>query len=197
MPLRQVVAAEGEYYHVYNRGALRTILYYSPKMYTMFLSLMTMYAEVCKISVIALCLMPNHFHILIRVNEGGRADRFLMLLCGVYSKRINKDLRRTGTIYEGRYKIKHVKTDSYFKCLCKYIHRNPVKAGLVSHPGSWMYSNYAECVSERDFITAEHKMVHDVFGNAQEYARYVLTDLHSTKIDDEDLAKDLADMRLV
>ncbi|MCX6141160.1 MAG: transposase, partial [Candidatus Kapabacteria bacterium] len=103
MPARSTIAYEGEYYHVFNRGALRMTLFFNPKMYDLFLKLLTLYAEKCKIRVISLCLMPNHFHLLIRVEKGGSVDQFMQRLCCGYSRKINRFLARTGTIYEGRY----------------------------------------------------------------------------------------------
>ena len=197
MPIRKIVAAEGQYYHVYNRGALRTMLFFSPTMYHLFLQLLEVYAEQFHISIIAVCLMPNHFHIVIRVDPGGRVDLFMHLLCGVFSKRINWYLKRTGTIFEGRYHMKHVTSESYFKCLCRYVHRNPVKAGLTAHPADWDYSDARECLGGRKYIKSDHAFITSVFGSAVAYEAYLLDNMHSTKIDDADLARDLAEMKLV
>ncbi|MBK7412694.1 MAG: transposase [Ignavibacteria bacterium] len=197
MPKRKTVAAVGECYHIYNRGALRMLLFFSPTMYYLFLTLMQVYAEKCNVVIIAVCLMPNHFHLLVRVEAEGRVDLFMHMLCGEYSRRVNAQLKRTGTIYEGRYQMKHVTTDSYFKCLCRYIHNNPIKGTLVRHPAEWVYSNLRETLGLRSLIQAAHSFIIEVFGSAEKYESYLLENIHSTKIDDLELAKDLADMRLV
>ncbi len=197
MPKRMTEAAEGEFYHVFNRGALRTSLFYSTPMYHLFITMMHHFAESCGITLVAVCLMPNHFHMLIRVGKDGKVDRFMRLLCGGYSRRVNGILRRTGTIYEGRFHIKHVSTDNYFRCLCKYIHLNPVKAALADHPTKWNYSNYLECTGSRKLFHTDHQFITKMFGSVRRYEAFVMENIHSTKIEDENLAKDLADMRLV
>ena len=71
MPRRNVQFIEGEYYHIYNRGALRNLLFANDAYYHLFAQFLDRYGTECRISVIGICLMPNHFHLLIRVDEGG------------------------------------------------------------------------------------------------------------------------------
>jgi REP element-mobilizing transposase RayT len=195
MPARKTVAHNGEYYHVYNRGALRMTLFFTPHMYSLFLKLLTEFAERCHITIIALCLMPNHFHLLIRVEAGGSVDQFMQRLCSGYSRRINRFLSRTGTVYEGRYHIKHVKDDNYFKALCRYIHLNPVKAALAEDPSTWEYSNYQESLGRRANIPGEHSIISEMFGGAKFYEAFVHDGISSIPIDNAQLAADLAEMR--
>ncbi|HLP29516.1 MAG TPA: transposase [Candidatus Didemnitutus sp.] len=195
MPARTTVPHEGEFYHVYNRGALRMTLFFTPNMYDLFLRLLAVFAERCHISIVAICLMPNHFHLLIRVDEGGTVDQFMQRLCSGYSRRVNQFLTRSGTMFEGRYKIKHVKNDNYFKALCRYIHLNPVKAALVEHPSAWEYSNYNECLGYRNMINGEHTFVGDMFGGQKNYGAFVHEGMSRNSIDNADLAADLAEMR--
>jgi len=197
MPKRKLVAATGQYYHIFNRGALKGLLFYTPAMYHLFLSMIQVFAERFHISIIAVCIMPNHFHLLVYVEEEGRVDEFMRLLCGSYSRRVNFQLKRTGTIYEGRYHIKRVTSDGYFECLCRYIHLNPVKAALVDHPANWDYSNVHEVLGLRRMIHGDHDRIVQHFRSVGRYEKYLLHDVHSTLIKDPDLAKDLAEMRIV
>ncbi|MBS1561157.1 MAG: transposase [Bacteroidetes bacterium] len=197
MPPRSLTPAQGEYYHVYNRGACKMTLYHSPDSYILFLKLATKYAKKYRISLIAICLMPNHFHLVVRVDEEGQLDMFMQMLCGVFSRKQNELLRRTGTIYEGRYQIRHVRDDAYFKTLCRYVHRNPVKAGLVDHPLKWKYSNYAEVIGSRSFLSGDHQAIVTSFGGRDEYEAFVMLQEQPSTDLDEKLAQDLVEMYIL
>ncbi len=73
------------------------------------------------------CLMPNHFHILVREKVEGGLSKFMGKLATAYSMYFNKKNNRTGTLFEGRFKAKHANADEYLKYLFAYIHLNPVK----------------------------------------------------------------------
>jgi putative transposase len=70
--------------------------------------------------------------------------RLPQLVFNSYGKAYNKRYDHSGTLFEGRYKAKHVDSDCYLRHLCRYIHANPVKDGLVEHLEEWPYSNYLE-----------------------------------------------------
>ena len=75
----------------------------------------------------AYCLMPNHFHLLIREKSDDGITMFMKKIMTGYSMYINKKYERTGTLFEGRFKAEHVFDDEYLKYLFSYIHLNPVK----------------------------------------------------------------------
>ncbi len=197
MPNRRIKFAEGEYYHLYNRGALRQTLFYSPNKYHMYLALVQHYASEFGITIISICLMPNHFHILIRVERDGNVSEFMKRVCLVYSKRVNMDLRRTGTIFQGRYQAKHINSQSYLRQICIYIHANPVKASLVDGPGEWDYSNFLECVGKRDLIKCDTSVVRGLYPSSLEYENAVMAYSIQARVSDKQLVADLASMRLV
>ncbi len=197
MPYRPIAAVAGEYYHVYNRGAMRMVLFFQPAMYHLFLRLLTVYAEKCGITVVAVCLMPNHFHLLVRIEEGGDVSACMQRLCRTYSAIINKILNRSGTIFEGRFHMRHVATDQYFRALCRYIHLNPVQAGIVPRPELYEYSNYLECIGRRDVIRGGHGVIQSYFGGAGVYERFILEGLHNLRLVDFDLSEALAAMKTV
>ncbi len=197
MPRRKVLAEEGKIFHICNRGALKTTLFFNTYMYELFIDLLHQYAEQYKITIISLCLMPNHVHILIRVEEGGDVPTFVRVLCSTYSKRINYQLRRSGTIFQGRYYMKKVTTDRYFRNVCRYIHLNPFKAGLVDHPAKWEYSDFQETLLQRKHIRSAHSIVSEFFGSHTAYENFVVENMHKNYIEDAELAKDLAELNLV
>ncbi len=192
MPGRNIEVHEGEFYHVYNRGALKETLFIELRMYDLFLNYLQRFAKECCISVVVVCLMPNHFHLLVRVEKGGNLSSFMQRLCWCYSRRINSILHRTGTIFQGRYQLKHVPSTSYFKQLCGYLHLNPVKGSLVDSPLDWPFSNYLECVGLRRRIVGRQDLLLEVFGGEEAYRTYVADVMTNRRVKNRQLIADLA-----
>ena len=139
--------SEGEYYHVYNRGVDKRDIYLDnadrlrfnrllhianstkPVVYKLVQRLPLDKVEVGErlVAIGAYCLMPNHFHLLVKeIKEGGITSFMEKLMTG-YSKYFNKRNNRTGALFQGRFKAEHVDRDEYLKYLYAYIHLNPVK----------------------------------------------------------------------
>jgi len=127
--------------------------------------------------VIAYCLMPNHYHFLLRPEEDGVLSRFIQRLFNSYTQAFNKQHGRSGTLFEGRAKSVLVDTDEYILHLCCYIHLNPVKAGLVGHPAAWSYSNYLEWVERRDGTLVDRAFVRAYFPAATDYESFVVSEV--------------------
>ena len=108
------------------------------------------------IDLIAYCLMPNHFHLIVQIKQvtGSmkRADgriasfytipEFIRRLCITYSHKFNKQQSREGAVFQGRFKIKYIPDDSSVLQVCRYAHINPVVANLVTKPEQWLFSDY-------------------------------------------------------
>ncbi len=94
------------------------------------------------------CLMPNHFHILIKVTEPKGVSDFMHRLITSYSKYFNTKNERTGTLFEGRFKAKHIDKDVYLKYLFAYIHLNPIK--LIN--SNWKESSEIDIDSSKKFL---------------------------------------------
>ena len=141
--------ASGEFYHLYNRGTEKRDIFLSHTDYARFLTLLYLANQeiptVLKIQgqtleelveersgaplvdIAAYCLMPNHFHLLVRGIEDGDIGKFMQKLTTGYTMYFNKKNERTGTLFQGRYKATHVADDRYLRYLISYIHLNPVK----------------------------------------------------------------------
>ncbi len=161
MPPRRVHFAPGEYYHIYNRGSGRNPIFREQANYLFLLGKLKKYANELSVAVIAYCLMPNHYHFLLRQDGLFAAGLVPQRLFNSYSKAFNKRYNRTGTLFEDRFKAIHVDREGYLLHLCRYIHANPVKDGLVARLEDWPYSNYHEWIGERhgslvdmEFVTA-------------------------------------------
>ena len=101
------------------------------------------------IEIVAYCLMPNHFHLLIYEKDSGGISRFMQKLTTSYSMYFNKKYTRTGGFFERPFKAKHVDDDNYLKYLFAYIHLNPVK---ISDEESWNGKRIAKPETAKDFL---------------------------------------------
>ena len=126
------------------------------------------------VTVIAYCLMDNHYHFLLRQNGVIEVSKFMQAVFNVYTKAFNTKYKHSGTLFEGPYKAIHVDRNEYLFQLCRYIHRNPLEAGLVVKPEQWHYSNYAEFIGKRNGTLVDHEFVKMNFGSSEAYEDFVM-----------------------
>ena len=91
-----------------------------------------------------------------------------------YTKAFNRRYGRSGTLFEGPYRAIHVDRDSYLLHLCRYIHANPVKHGLVSDLAQWPYSNYLDWIGARNGGLIDRAFVQECFPVTGSYRQFVL-----------------------
>lgn len=143
--------AINEYYHVYNRGTDKRIIFVDEHDYKRFIVLLYLCNGTTKIDIRghfnegrtfvdlydiergeelvdigAYSLMPNHFHLLLHERIEGGISEFMRKLCTAYAMYFNKKHKRVGTLFESRFKAKHANFDEYLKYLFAYIHLNPI-----------------------------------------------------------------------
>ncbi len=138
----------GGYYHVYNRGVDKQIIFRTEQDYKTFLSFLQLYlapplqgesSQAKKlppskklknyygdVSLISYCLMPNHFHLFVRQKSDHGMDHFMRSLCTKYVRYFNSHYKRIGPLFQGPYKAVMVTNEYQFTYLTKYIHRNPL-----------------------------------------------------------------------
>ena len=148
MPKREIVVETGKYYHLYNRGVNKGNIFFSDRNYSYFLFLMDRYFKDTA-DILAYCLMPNHFHKVIRVKSDSFLKESLHPFLLTYSKAINREQDRVGPLFQGRYQVNPIDDDGYLLDCVKYIHLNPVKAKLVAEPILWKYSSYSDYVLKK------------------------------------------------
>jgi len=147
---RNLEFSQGEYYHIYNRGTEKRAIFTKKSDYERFIALLylangTSAVHISNhqgstlmtlldlnrgdplIEIGAYCLMPNHFHLIVRESEKGGVSRFLQKLATGYTMYFNKRYERTGSLFQGRFKAKHIDNDEYLKYLIAYVHLNPIK----------------------------------------------------------------------
>jgi len=180
MPRREVQLCAGEYYHLYNRGNNRERIFYERENYSFFLRRVWKYL-VPVLEIIAYCLMPTHYHLLIRVktsevseNLGGLgASKAMMKFAVSYTKAMNKRYDRVGALFQGAFKAKHIAENSYLVHLSRYIHLNPVMVGLAKRPKDWEFSSYRECIGLRDGALPNPEIVMSQFPSPEAYREFV------------------------
>ena len=148
MPERKFPFVPGEYYHLYNRGNSKQDIFLDKSDYSRFQRMLFLcnghqpikfdYVHESKIffydflqkerlvSIGAYVLMPNHFHILLTPIEEGDVSKFMQKLSTGYSMYFNNKYKRTGGLFEGKFKAKYIDNDVYLKYLYAYIHMNPL-----------------------------------------------------------------------
>jgi putative transposase len=177
--------AAGEYYHLYNRGARQLSIFREDSNYHFVLRKVHYYATDLNLSVIAYCLMPNHYHFLVRQNAEKPAGLLPQLVFNSYTKAYNKRYDHHGTLFERRYKAKRIARANYLIHLCRYIHANPVKDGLVAEPQDWSYSNYREWTNLRQGTLVDRDFIHENFPTTTAYRDFVYDYLRSRQLPDD------------
>jgi len=146
---RSIKFIPGEIYHIYNRGTEKRNIFSSRRDYERFLALLYLsngeipvhsqlqgstLKEVQKndqgkklVEIIAYCLMPNHFHLLVSEKNQNGISRFMQKLITAYTMYFNKLHERSGALFQGKFQARHVFDERYFFYLISYIHLNPVK----------------------------------------------------------------------
>jgi REP element-mobilizing transposase RayT len=175
----------GHYYHLYNRGAHKLTIFPEDENYVFALYRIKKYCADFDLSMIVYCLMPNHYHFLVRQNGEHPAGLLPQRVFNSYTKAYNKRYKHSGTLFERRYQAKHVDSDNYLRHLCRYIHTNPVKDGLVAYLEEWPYSNYPEWLGLRDGTLVDRQFIADFFGSGEDYKKFVKEYLLTRELPDE------------
>ena len=129
------------YYHIINRGVEQRVVFEEARDYEYFEELMCFYANSYGITMHNYCLMPNHYHLLVEI-EQPNLSRFMKQLGMSYSIYFNKKQKRSGHLWQGRFKSWYVTDEAYLYTLMIYIEQNPLKANIVKDMAEYPYSSY-------------------------------------------------------
>jgi len=129
-----------------NRGRRAENIYLDKLDHKAFVKLLQETSEAWNIRIAAYCLMPNHYHMLVHTPDGN-ISRAMRHVNGVYTQRFNSRHHLDGQLFRGRYKSILVNGDSYLLQLVRYIHRNPVKAGMVEDLKAYSWSSHKAYLS--------------------------------------------------
>ena len=184
VPQRGNVFASGHYYHIYNRGAGRAPIFFNEQNFDYCLDLIARYRKSYGASIIAYCLMPNHYHLLLRQETDLPLSKFVGVVFNAYVQAVNQQQERTGTLFAGRFKHIWIDRDEYLIHLCRYIHLNPVSAHLVSQPAEWAFSNYREWIGQRSEVLCDERFMQEFVPIVGTY-RVFVEDYHEQRAFDK------------
>jgi putative transposase len=172
MARRPRLFAAGVLYHVIVRGNQRQKTFTSDSDYQAYVERLVRYREKYGYVLHAYCLMPNHVHLLVESSEMPLA-KFMQGLQQSYSQYFNVKHHKTGHLFEGRYKAIICQKDEYLLELIRYIHLNPVRAGMVKTPERYRYSGHHAYLQGKATETIDPAKVLSILGGKQGYRRFV------------------------
>jgi putative transposase len=137
------------YHHVMNRAGAKRWVFIRDEHRQAFIEALQHVVKIDSIEIHAYCLMGNHFHLLIR-SPRSNLSQAMQRLFSMFTRRFNRIEKIDGPLFRGRFKSIAVGQDEYLRELCRYIHRNPVTAGLVQHPSDYAWSSYQIYAGKRE-----------------------------------------------
>ena len=152
------------------RGNHRQEIFLEPSDFEWFLAQVARVKTVLPFRLFAYCLMPNHLHLLIEVLEAPLSAIMHRLLLP-YARYLNHRLGRVGHVFQDRFKSILCANDSSLQQLTRYIHLNPIKAGLAADPAAWPYSGHLEYLGRSDRGLVDQELVLSTFGDDVERSR--------------------------
>lgn len=173
--------AEDSFYHIYNRGVNKRVIYKDTDDYAVFLNLIKRYLDdkpakdakgreyewlYEKIELLAFCLMPNHFHLFVFQHDKDSVTRLLHNVCTAYTTYFNKKYNRVGPLFQDRFKAVRITSDSYLLHITRYIHLNP------QNYKSWEFSSYTYYLGRKNASWLQPKRVLGNFSD-EEYEKFV------------------------
>lgn len=192
MPLRTTPLVNGQYYHIYNRGVEKRRIFGSKNDYHRFLKTLQYYqldnpkprfsrfSHLSKIDqlnkiveIVSYCLMPNHFHVLIKQIEDNGISIFVSKLINSYTKYFNTKYNRVGPLFQGQFKAILIENDEQLIHLSRYIHLNPLVAHLVKGLEEYKWSSYNEFLYPNFNGFCSKQIILDFFNSPEGYQKFI------------------------
>lgn len=173
-------------HHVIQRGNNRQAIFSSVADYQMLLALLDEYAKKFSVAIHAYVLMSNHFHLLVTPQTADGLPQMMQAVGRRYVRYFNDAQKRSGTLWEGRYKSTLIQTDRYLLACMAYIDLNPVRAGLVAQAGDYPWSSYGHYAGLRsDKLMTPHALLWELgntpFAREAAYAELVQSGLSTVQ----------------
>lgn len=155
----------GGYYHLYNRGVEKRPIFYDRQDYQTFLFYLDAYLSSpeqlamryprlrpnliehnmhTRIKLLSYCLMPNHIHLLVFQSGARDYSQLMKQLTNAHTQYFNQKYARVGSLFQGPFKARFIENESSLVNVANYIHQNPVRAGLATQPGTYVWSSWQE-----------------------------------------------------
>ncbi len=136
----------GEIYHIINRANARLPIFFKEEDYILFESILVEAKEKYNMRILAYCLMPNHFHLVLYSNKDGDIQKFMQWVTLTHTQRwhIQNGTVGSGHLYQGRYKSFIIEKDKHLLSVIRYVERNPLRAKLVKKAENWSFSSLSK-----------------------------------------------------
>lgn len=201
MPKRREIFASGEVYHIYNRGVEKRVIFEHTREYQHFLELLQFYQRLHHlrfskltsqervkiitdekgeplVEILCYCLMPNHFHLVLKQIVDLGVPRFVQLIGNGYSHYFNKLHERVGPLFQGKFKAVRIQDNKQLLHVSRYLHLNPVVSSLVERPDEYPWSSFQEYITgqkgfcSKDLILGQFKTIASYQKFVEDYADY-------------------------
>lgn len=150
-------------YHIMMRGINKQQIFFAPEDYRLFEFLLYRYKEECGFDLLAYCLMGNHIHLLIHERDE-TIGNVIKHIGTSFVYRYNTKYERTGHLFQDRFRSEPVDSEAYLLTVFRYIHNNPVKAGITKNAEDYSYSSAREYLRSKSGI-CDQTLIRIVFGN--------------------------------
>ena len=141
MPRTSRAPAGGYCYHVLNRGNARAKVFHKDQDFQAFLDMIAEASLRQPMRILAYCLMPNHFHLVLWPRHDGDISRWVHWLLTTHVRRYQKHYHSSGHVWQGRFKSFPIQEDDHLRVVLRYVERNPLRAGLVERAEDWGWSS--------------------------------------------------------
>jgi putative transposase len=131
------------WYHVLNRGNRRDAVFHKPADYDAFVQTIVDAQSRLAVDILGYCLMPNHFHMVIRTHGDGDLGRWMQWVLTAHARRYHSHYKTSGHVWEGRFKAFPIQEDEHLVSVLRYVERNALRAELVLRAEDWKWSSVA------------------------------------------------------
>jgi len=196
MAIRKTILATGEVYHILNRSVQKLPIFQGKRECNFFLEAMEYYLQVeppvklslyktnkdkfnikkddnFLVSVIAYCLMPNHFHLILKQLAEEGIKKYIQRLTNSFAHYYSKKYESSGHLFGGNFKAVHVGSDEQLWHLSRYLHLNPVSGYLVENPKDYLFSSYGIYLGEKKSNFVDPSLVMENFSSPGKYKSFV------------------------
>lgn len=189
MPRRPRLSLPNVPLHLIQRGNNRQVCFVADEDYRFYLEWLGDYAGRAGCRIHAYVLMTNHVHLLVSADRDDAPGEMMKALGQRYVQYFNRTYRRSGTLWEGRYRSCPVQAETYLLACQRYIELNPVRAAMVAHPADYRWSSYrANAHGEVDALISPHAVYHaiglDEVGRQATYRELFRHELEPSLVDD-------------
>jgi putative transposase len=169
------------WYHVMNRGRQREEIFADSQDFNVFLKLLEESTLLWGGRISAYCLMSNHYHLLIQTPRAN-LSRAMRHIDGIYTQRFNRRHKAVGQLFAGRYRSILIDADAYLLQVVRYIHRNPLRAGMAARPDKYPWTSHPGYLSDEkrwDWLHKEYVLSHfstEPHARRQAYKEFIADD---------------------